>query len=222
MEARTFRPELRVPSQSMATHSTLAAAQQTADWRDQLPTLTGKRVVLRELRLTDAASLFTYLTAEEVTRHVSAPPSTVEGFERFIGWVRREQAAGRFVCYAVTLVGSDTAIGVIQVRMTCAETAECGVVIGEPFWGTGAFEEAAMLVAGLSFTTLRLRRLEARVSMHNERCLRALHRIGAVQEGVLRKSLTLRGEQHDQALFSMLHEDFVALLAGKKVTPIVH
>jgi RimJ/RimL family protein N-acetyltransferase len=38
--------------------------------------------VLREMRASDAAPLFALLTTEEVSRFISPPPSTVEGFER--------------------------------------------------------------------------------------------------------------------------------------------
>lgn len=206
-----------------SAQTVVASVSSLSDWRRQLPVLTGKRTVLRELRPTDATSLFTYLTAEEVTRHVSAPPSTVEGFERFISWVKREQAAGRFVCYAITLVGEDIAVGIMQVRLTGRGTAECGAVVGEPFWGTGAFEEAAGLVAGFAFKTLGAHRLEARVSVDNERCLKALRRIGAVQEGVLRQSLSLRGERHDQVMFSLLEDDYVARRVGRRPTEqVIH
>ena len=42
----------------------------SSDWRERLPVLSGKQVVLRELRTSDAASLFTMLTTEEVARFI--------------------------------------------------------------------------------------------------------------------------------------------------------
>ena len=87
-----------------------------SDWRSGLPVLSGKAVILRELRPIDAQSLFVILTAQEVARFMSPPPTTVEGFERFIGWRLRQRAAGEHVCFAVTLQGLDTAIGLFQVR----------------------------------------------------------------------------------------------------------
>ena len=57
-----------------------------SDWRSGLPLLRGALVTLRELRASDAASLCALLTTEEVARFVSPPPTTVDGFERFIGW----------------------------------------------------------------------------------------------------------------------------------------
>ena len=66
--------------------------------------------------MSDAAALLTLLTTEEVTRFISPPPTTIEGFERFIQWAQREREAGRYVCFAVVPEGYDTAVGLFQVR----------------------------------------------------------------------------------------------------------
>src|SRR5919109_4934308 len=71
------------------------------DWRKVLPVLKGEGITLRELRISDATSLLALLTTEEVTRFISPPPTTVEGFERFIAWAQREREAGRDACFAV-------------------------------------------------------------------------------------------------------------------------
>ena len=78
--------------------------------------LRGKGITLRELRTSDAASLLALLTTEEVTRFISPPPTTIEGFERFIQWAQREREAGRYACFAVVPEGYDTAVGLFQVR----------------------------------------------------------------------------------------------------------
>ena len=75
----------------------------SSDWRDRLPVLGAERVVLRELRASDAPSLFALLTTEEVARFISPPPASVEGFERFIAWTLRQRSAGTYTCFAVTL-----------------------------------------------------------------------------------------------------------------------
>src|SRR5665213_2969930 len=77
----------------------------STDWRQQLPVMSGKHVALRELRASDAQSLFALLTTEEVSRFISPPPSTVDGFERFIAWTLRQRTAGTYACFAVTLKG---------------------------------------------------------------------------------------------------------------------
>src|SRR3954462_8512027 len=70
------------------------------DWRTGLPTLTGSMVTLRELRLADSPSLFVSLTTDEVARFISPPPTTLDGFERFIGWAHRPRAPRPDVCLA--------------------------------------------------------------------------------------------------------------------------
>src|SRR4051812_27948384 len=109
----------------------------TSDWQTGLPVLVGARVALRELRVSDAASLFAMLTTEEVTRFISPPPSTVEGFERFIQWTLRQRTAGAYACFAVTVAGCDTAIGIFQIRALDSGfgAAEWGFAIGSAFWG---------------------------------------------------------------------------------------
>jgi RimJ/RimL family protein N-acetyltransferase len=183
-----------------------------ADWRSGLPTLTGAQVVLRELRASDASSLFAMLTTDEVKRFISPPPSTVEGFERFIDWTHRQQTAGAYVCFAVTLKGYDTAIGVFQIRATEPGfgTAEWGFALGSPFWGTGLFQEGAELVLEFAFETLGVHRLEARSAVRNGRGNGALRKLGAVQEGLLRKSFLRNGEYLDQVLYAIVEDDWRA------------
>src|ERR1700752_1584868 len=86
------------------------------DWRQVLPVLSNGVLTLRELRMSDAEALLELLTTEEVSRFISPPPTTVDGFERFIAWAQRQRAAGSYVCFAVTRRGCHTEIGIFQVR----------------------------------------------------------------------------------------------------------
>ena len=181
-----------------------------SDWRSGLPILSGSSVRLRELRLSDAPALFANLTTEEVTRFINPPPTSVEGFEAFIAWTTRQRAAGTYVCFGVTLGRDDTAIGLFQLRELEAgfSTAEWGFALGSAFWGTGVFPESAELVLGFAFETLGVHRLEARAAVQNGRGNGALRKLGAVQEGVLRRSF-LRNERYlDQLLWTILDEDW--------------
>src|SRR5437660_9291824 len=92
-----------------------SAGSINSDWTHALPTLTGAVVTLRELQASDARSLQLMLSTEEVSRFISPPPTTVDGFERFIAWTHRERAAGRYICFAAVPHGMDVAIGIFQV-----------------------------------------------------------------------------------------------------------
>ena len=185
------------------------------DWRQALPVLAGSTVTLRELEVTDAPSLFAMLTTEEVSRFISPPPTTVEGFERFIVWARAERAAGRYTCFAVVPVGMESAIGLFQVRQLEPgfATAEWGFALGSAFWGKGIFLDAGHLVVDFALNTIGVRRLEARAAVANGRGNGALRKLGAIQEGVLRRSFLKNGQFLDQMLWSILAEEWQAKTA---------
>ncbi len=206
MEKMPYQPDL-----DTATSMELPVpAIVTSDWRTGLPVLAGEQVTLRELQLADAQSLLVMLTTEEVARFISPPPTTVEGFERFIRWTHRERGAGRYICFAVVPKGWDTAVGLFQVRELEPGfgTAEWGFAIGSQFWGTGIYLDGAQLVVDFAFGVIGVHRLEARAAVQNGRGNGALRKIGAVQEGVLRRSFLRRGEYLDQILWSILDEDW--------------
>jgi RimJ/RimL family protein N-acetyltransferase len=193
------------------------------DWRTGLPVLTGSMVALRELRMEDAPALLTSLMVEEVSRFISPPPSTVEGFERFIAWAHKQRAAGQYVCFDVVPRGADAAIGLFQVRSLEADfgSAEWGFAIAKEYWGTGVFVDAAKLVVQFAFDTIGSHRLEARAAVQNGRGNGALRKIGATREGVLRKSFLRNGEYLDQSLWTILAEEWRAAKAPCR-SPVIH
>lgn len=182
----------------------------TSDWRQALPVLTARGVTLRDLERADALSLFDMLSTTEVSRFISPPPTSVEGFERFIEWTHKEREAGRYACFAVVPEGLTRAIGIFQVRALEPGfgTAEWGFAIGSPFWGTGVFINAARSTVEFAFETLGVHRLEARAAVENGRGNGALAKVGAVKEGVLRRSFLRNGHYVDQALWSIVREDW--------------
>jgi ribosomal-protein-alanine N-acetyltransferase len=193
--------------------STMPAVESTVDpndWRTGLPTLTGSLVTLRELRASDAPALHAALTTEEVSRFISPPPTTVEGFERFIAWTHRQRAAGEYVCFAVVPLNSDTAVGLFQVRSLERgfATAEWGFALASDYWGTGMFVDGARLTLDFVFAAIGARRLEARAAVQNGRGTAALRKVGAVHECELRRSFLRNGQYFDQGLWTILVEEW--------------
>jgi RimJ/RimL family protein N-acetyltransferase len=184
----------------------------TPDWKRTLPVLTGLAVTLRELQARDAPSLLARLSSEEVGRFISPPPMTVEGFERFIAWTHRGREDGNYACFAVVPHGVDRAVGLFQLRhlVPGSDTAEWGFAIGSAFWGTGVFLDGAQMAIDFAFQAINARRLEARTAILNGRGNGALRKIGARQEAILRKSFLRNGEYLDQALWTILDEDWKA------------
>ena len=180
------------------------------DWRERLPILHGSRVTLRPLQLSDAPMLLAMMQSGEVSRFMSPPPATLEGFDRFITWTLQQQAAGQYFCLAAVPAGTTTAAGLFQVRSLDADfvTAEWGFAIGSSHWGTGLFMEAAHLVADFAFDAVGVHRLEARTVVRNGRANGALRKLGAIPEGVLRRGLFKDGHYHDQLIWSILEAEW--------------
>ena len=183
-----------------------------ADWRQGLPVLEGRITTVREVRPSDAASLFELFTDPEVNRHISPPPPSIDAFAGFVTWAQTQRSRGRLVCFAVVPSGLCEAVGIIQIRALdpSFSLAEWGFVLGSAFWSTGVFEDAATQVLDFAFNTLKVYRLEARAVSLNGRGNGALQKLGATAEAVLAQGLRRDRDFYEQLLWSLLADEWRA------------
>jgi RimJ/RimL family protein N-acetyltransferase len=179
-------------------------------WRNELPTLVGRTVALHEPVAADLGRLVDLLSLGDATRFGLDEPVSDVGVQELIDRVARDRANGVGFTYAITLATARTLVGLMQVRQLdpTFEAAEWECTIAPSSRGSGVFLEAARLVGSFTFGTIGTHRLEARVLMQNGRANGALRKLGAVQEGILRRSVRRDGEYFDQVLWSMLKEDW--------------
>jgi RimJ/RimL family protein N-acetyltransferase len=179
-------------------------------WRNALPTLTGRTITLREPMPQDLGPLVDLLSLRDATRFGIEERVTAVGVQELIDRAARERANGLSVTYVITLTGTRVIAGLLQVRQLDPgfEAAEWECTLAPSSRGCGIFMEAACLAGSFAFGTLGTHRLEARVLLHNGRANGALRKLGAVQEGVLRRSIRSAGEYFDQVLWSILKEDW--------------
>jgi RimJ/RimL family protein N-acetyltransferase len=209
MEKMPYRAELDcLPVQISARAMPSSAAEQlTSDWRQGLPMLAGRQVVMRELRASDAPSLFALLTTEEVSRFISPPPTTVEGFERFVAWAQRQRRR-RLRVLRRHGCGFDTAIGIFQIR-------DLGRGFGRP---SGASRLIAVLGPGVfgrrgqARGRLRVRHARRGAPRSARRSERTRQRAPAEdwrrRQCLLRKSFHHGDEYLDQMLYAILDVDW--------------
>jgi ribosomal-protein-alanine N-acetyltransferase len=167
-------------------------------------------VNVRELEPADARGLHELLTDPSVSEHLAAPPPSPASFAGFIEWARSERTAGRAACFGIVPSGLNQAVGLIQIRALEPSlfTAEWGFALGEAFWGTGVFLDAATLVVEFAFDTMRVHRLEARAVDKNGRGNGALQKLGARPEGTLASSFKREGRYATQILWGLDVQDF--------------
>jgi RimJ/RimL family protein N-acetyltransferase len=179
-------------------------------WRAELPVLSGRLVTLREPVSQDLGPLVDLLSFVDATRFGMDDAVTALEVQETIARAARDRAAGLAFTYALTLASTRALVGLLQVRQLDPgfEAAEWECTIAPSSRGSGIFLEAARLAGSFTFGSVGAHRLEARVLLQDGRANGALRKLGAVQEGVLRRSVRRGGEYYDQVLWSMLREDW--------------
>jgi RimJ/RimL family protein N-acetyltransferase len=183
------------------------SGQRIAAWRAGLPTLVNDRVMLRELRLLDAESLYRLVRCPDVSRYMWPAPSGVDKFERFIEWTWAERAAGKYVCFGIVPRGATEAAGLFELRQMQPGffRAELGFFVDPAAWGTGLFFDAAGLLLDYAFRVIGIHRIEARAAVDNLRSNAALRKLGAHREGTLRAAFACGdGKLIDQDLWAIV------------------
>ncbi|HVH27552.1 MAG TPA: GNAT family protein [Vicinamibacterales bacterium] len=180
------------------------------NWQTELPTLAARQVILREPVPQDLGHLVELLSAPDATRFGLGEAPTELAVQRLIEQAVADRAAGTAFTYAVTLGSLRPPVGLIQVRQLdpAFEVAEWECTLAPKARGGGVFVEAMRLVGSFAFDAVGVRRLETRVLLRNGRGNTALRKLGAVEEGILRRAARRDGEYLDQVLWSLLREDW--------------
>jgi RimJ/RimL family protein N-acetyltransferase len=191
-------------------------------WRRELPTLLSRIATLRELTASDLGPLVDLLSLADASRFGVDDAEITVAAQQLIEDAPRDRANGTAFMYAITIGSTRTFVGIIQVRQLdhAFEAAECDCTIAPSSRGTGIFLEAARLVGSFAFGPVGVHRLESRVLLQNGRANGAMRKLGAVEEGVLRRSARRGGEYVDQVLWSMLKDDWGAHWVS--IAPRVH
>lgn len=178
---------------------------------NELPTLSGERIVLRPLRVGDLDDLFAIYSDREVMRFWSSPAhDSRERTERLLREIADGIEAGRLLEWGIAERSEDRVIGTVTLFRLEPQhrRAEIGYALARSAWGRGLATEALSLVIRFAFEELRLHRLEADADPRNERSLRVLARQGFRREGTQRERYWLAGEIQDGALLGLLRDEW--------------
>ncbi len=190
--------------------STDASIVTPCDWRADLPVLTARGAVLREPAVSDLGALVDLLSLTDASRFGLDEAVSDRAVQDFIARAQRLRAAGQSFTFVVATSAGRPIVGLVHVRQLdpAFEAGEWDATLQPSARGTSVFLEVARLVGSFAFGSVGVRRLEARVLLQNGRANGALRKLGAVQEGILRRSVRRGGEYCDQVLWSVLKEDW--------------
>lgn len=172
--------------------------------------LVGERVVVREYRADDFASIRLYAEDPEVHRHTIWQPDQPEDTVRWLREVgERAREVPRSVFeLAVAMRGTDEQVGGVALRVRAGSVGGLGYVLRRDRWGRGLATEAARLVVGFGFERLGLTRVFAMVDPQNLASVRVLCKLGMRREGLLRRHEWLAGRLRDVLVYGVLVEEW--------------
>jgi len=183
-------------------------------------TLTGKLIRLVPLAESHVPDLARAGQDEAIWRYFNMPvgwTATETNMALFVRELVDRQARGIELPFAVVVRESGRAIGMTRYldmapRHRSLEVG--GTWYGTPYQRTGVNTECRFLILGHAFEALGCVRVQFKVDVRNERSLRAVERIGAVREGVLRQHLIMPdSHRRDSVIFSILDREWPAVKA---------
>jgi RimJ/RimL family protein N-acetyltransferase len=175
-------------------------------------TLEGARIRLAPLSLAHHARLCEIGLDEQLWRSTTIQLQTSEDMLRYIQTALQNQAEGNTLPFVIIEKGSDKVVGTTRYHgiNQAHRRLEIGFTwIAAEWQRTGVNTEAKYLMLKHAFEQYKCVRVEFKADFSNEQSSRALIRIGAKQEGVLRKYMMSghRGAR-DLILFSIIDTEW--------------
>jgi ribosomal-protein-alanine N-acetyltransferase len=177
------------------------------------PDLRTPRLLLRRLRVEDAADIFTYASDPQMTPFVFwEPHRTIEDTREFLGRTLQGYAEGLPAVWGIQHLADGVIIGgcayhdisIMNLR------GEIGYALARKYWGQGLMTEVVRAVLDYGFNALGLNRIEARCDVDNTGSWRVMEKVGMKFEGVLRQNIVLHGRPRDAKMYGILREDWAA------------
>ncbi|HKB05444.1 MAG TPA: GNAT family protein [Gemmataceae bacterium] len=140
------------------------------------------------------------------------------GFDPWFDEAFRQRDAGRAVPFAVRLLAGGRPVGCTAYLDYSPRhrRVEIGGTWYHPdVWGTRVNPECKLLLLAYAFDILGVNRVQLVTDVRNDRSQRAIAKLGAIREGVLRAHMVSRnGRVRDSVLFAITTADWPAVRAG--------
>ncbi len=170
--------------------------------------LESAHVRLEPLTLEHAEDLYEAGKTETIWRFLSVQaPKSVDDVRAWIQVALENCEAGREVAFAIIHLGDDKAVG--STRFMSIEPADRGVEIGWTWLGVKYHRSAVnthckYLLLEHAFETLGAIRVQLKTDSRNQQSRKAIERIGARREGILRNHMIMPdGHYRDTVIYSI-------------------
>ncbi|HJP29410.1 MAG TPA: GNAT family protein [Candidatus Latescibacteria bacterium] len=175
------------------------------------PELRTDRLLLRELKTTDADALFRQFSDDGVTAYYDLDTFTdPDQGEQLVAVWRQRQERGFGLRWAICRPDAPAdLLGTCGVNLWIRQSARAvlGFDLSRQYWRQGIMSEALGRVLDFGFEQLEINRVEAVVFRDNAASCGLLEGLGFTREGLLREYEYLHGRFQDMYMFSLLRAD---------------
>jgi RimJ/RimL family protein N-acetyltransferase len=177
--------------------------------------LEGRILRLEPLSLDHAPGLWRHSHAEIYQWVLEWPRDG--SYEAFREWLERMVRKPASLAFAIVLAATGEPVGVtgyLEIRPEHRGMEIGRTWIGKAHQGSRVNPESKLLLFQHAFETLGAIRVQLKTDLRNVHSQRAIEKLGAVREGVLRKyQIRSNGETRDTVIYSVLAEEWPALKA---------
>jgi [ribosomal protein S5]-alanine N-acetyltransferase len=171
-----------------------------------------ERLLLRNLRSSDGKDMYEYTSDNETTRYLEWDShNDIKQTYQFIeSSINLNKTSTISYVWGIELIQESKLIGVLRIYDYSIKDkrAEISYILNPNYSGEGYMTEAIELLFGYAFNKLTLNRIQAKCSVFNKGSEKVMKKTGMLFEGLMREYSYIKGEFHDELLYSITKSDF--------------
>jgi len=173
-----------------------------------LEKITGGRIILRTLRMSDAEDIYEYCKDREVSRYTQNMPYPYKRkyAAEFIKICEKNWKQKTGYTYGIEYNGK--IIGNVGLAIKPGKIAEMGYSLSREYWGKGIMTEASKLMLREAFKRLKLHKIYATHHPKNPASGKVMQKTGMKYEGLLREHSFAKGKYWDLVQYGILRREY--------------
>lgn len=175
------------------------------------PILQTERLVLRELKPTDAGDIYYLRSNKRILRYLyRLPEKSEETAAEFVGLIRKNAHEGSAIMWGICKQEKDKVIGTICIWNIEHENhrGEVGFVLHPRYQGKGYMKEALIRVLEFAFVQNEFNTMSGYVAAENTASYKLLAACGFRKEAHLRENVYFNGKYSDMYIYGIRRKDF--------------
>ncbi|MCF8058662.1 MAG: GNAT family N-acetyltransferase [Bacteriovoracaceae bacterium] len=183
------------------------------------PTIETKRLILRDLRESDAQDIFSYAQKPIISKYTLWEPhqSLEDSIDYIKNYAGKYYQEGTPEPFAIELKENKKMIGGVGCFWVSKKNKmmELAYVISDEYWGQGIMVEASQAIIDYCFKLYAIERMQCRCKEENTASSRVMEKLGMTYEGTLRSAINHRNRFWNMKYYSLLRRKWKAAKANE-------